>query len=719
MSNVKQTHFDPIGVTYDEDGNPKVSYRSEAGTSSHLPSFDAEEDITNIFDIAGEGYDVTLSLAQGRISWRAMNANGGKKKSKGLSSLFKSSKTSSKDTDGLDLEDAYGVKIRRRRRADQTEGEGFCLGFGLFTYEMKESANVLKDKILFFEHPSEDVCIRWVKKIGSYLSAIKGRPKTIKLFLQEHAGHKNGRSFYRHTILPMFKNADVSVDMTEVQHNEHIKQEMIHMNLEDFDCIVACGGDGTACKVADALLNRWQKDNDIDVKPGFTPARCHIPLGIIPLGLTNHIAGSVVGTVEPISAILHILYGHKQHVDVCSVYSEDKFLRWAFNSQYGFAGNVLSFRSRYSSLGAKKLDVAFIKALTKAKLRSYHCDVEYIPATGINTAVLNTPCRIGCRVCWHEDSSDQDSVTQDLVEELDPLANSGSSNSLIEIDHDSPWKTVKGSFMNVGVLTLPGRSEFAPNGLSKFTHLCDGNMDLVLVKDTDRKEFIRFLRRHGNAKNQFDFPFIEVHRVKEVRFRPRLPTSWKHRDHSFSEIDYEMSRLKSRKSSKSAEVLNDFDLDETFMTRRASRSDFRRADSVKALNGMSDSDNDDDDSGDCSDDLDGDNDERQRRGNPRRRQSEPVNPLHQKPRYVGPQYRLTFTEQERAKRQKAQRKKEEKAKKKEESRLNSYWNLDNELCQQRELDFRVHHGLLQICGEGVSPDCDNVEVTMTCLQLVK
>ena len=41
-------------------------------------------------------------------------------------------------------------------------------------------------------------------------------------------------------------------------------------------------------------------------------------------------------------------------------------------------------------------------------------------------------------------------------------------------------------------------------------------------------------------------PFVEVHRVKEVKFRPRAMTTWKHKDHDFNEIDYQMTRPQSR-----------------------------------------------------------------------------------------------------------------------------------------------------------------------------
>lgn len=48
--------------------------------------------------------------------------------------------------------------------------------------------------------------------LSLFISAFKKRPKAIKLFLQTHAGLKNGASLYKSTVLPLFQSADVNVD---------------------------------------------------------------------------------------------------------------------------------------------------------------------------------------------------------------------------------------------------------------------------------------------------------------------------------------------------------------------------------------------------------------------------------------------------------------------------------------------------------------------------
>lgn len=69
-------------------------------------------------------------------------------------------------------------------------------------------------------------------------------------------------------------------------------------------------------------------------------------------------------------------------------------------------------------------------------------------------------------------------------------------------EEQDDWETLKDDYLQVLVLTNASIWSFAPQGLSKFGHLADGFLDLVLIEPTSRKEFLRYIKRNGNSKYQ-------------------------------------------------------------------------------------------------------------------------------------------------------------------------------------------------------------------------
>ncbi|KFQ17711.1 Ceramide kinase, partial [Merops nubicus] len=57
---------------------------------------------------------------------------------------------------------------------------------------------------------------------------------------------------------------------------------------------------------------------------------------------------------------------------------------------------------------------------------------------------------------------------------------------------------------------------------SPAAHLADGSADLILVRKCSRLNFLRYLVRHTNQHDQFDFSFVDVYRVKGFQFTSKL-----------------------------------------------------------------------------------------------------------------------------------------------------------------------------------------------------
>lgn len=82
------------------------------------------------------------------------------------------------------------------------------------------------------------------------------------------------------------------------------------------------------------------------------------------------------------------------------------------------------------------------------------------------------------------------------------LINSRDFYFTLAFESDERCQTISGDFLSVSLLTMPGICIVAPCGHSPFTHIQDGCVDLVVVENVERKEFVRYIRRFSNTKNQ-------------------------------------------------------------------------------------------------------------------------------------------------------------------------------------------------------------------------
>ena len=57
------------------------------------------------------------------------------------------------------------------------------------------------------------------------------------------------------------------------------------------------------------------------------------------------------------------------------------------------------------------------------------------------------------------------------------------------------WRQVAGKFVAINSVTMSCRCKLSPLGMSPYTHLGDGCMDLILVSLCDRIDYIKHLSR--------------------------------------------------------------------------------------------------------------------------------------------------------------------------------------------------------------------------------
>ena len=65
------------------------------------------------------------------------------------------------------------------------------------------------------------------------------------------------------------------------------------------------------------------------------------------------------------------------------------------------------------------------------------------------------------------------------------------------------WVTREGSFKSIMVVIIPCRSDRSAEGLAPYSHLSDGRLQLIMVRDCSRLQYLRFLASIPASGAQF------------------------------------------------------------------------------------------------------------------------------------------------------------------------------------------------------------------------
>ncbi|XP_061548530.1 ceramide kinase-like protein [Phycodurus eques] len=378
----------------------------------------------------------------------------------------------------LMVRDILSVKVKRRRAAGQRSG-GAVLGVALFY--CKRRGRRLEEDTLHLHNASSEHTHAWYNTLREVLTGLSGRPRCVKVFINPSSHKKEAVHIYREHVAPLFKMADVRTDITWsvlTERRGHALSVMKELKLEDFDGVVCVGGDGSVAELCHALVLRAQ----LDANSPNIPVRASLPLGIIPAGSTDVVSCSVHGVRDPVTAAIHIILGHVQHVDMCSFWSLGQLLRFGFSAMFGFGGRSLARAEKKRWMpSSRRRGYALVKTL--ARLRPEDCQLSF-------------------RTSHVKD--------QDRDDEQD-----GDSEGV------ESWTTNEGLYLSISVMAIPCLSPHAPRGLAPDTKLSNGSAALIAVGHTSRSEFVKHLKRYSSSTGQLDFSFVETHAVTAVRLRPR------------------------------------------------------------------------------------------------------------------------------------------------------------------------------------------------------
>ncbi|CAF3286010.1 unnamed protein product [Rotaria socialis] len=417
-------------------------------------------------------------------------------------------------------------------------------GFQLHSFD-KMNENILQEILVIFQSNTPNQIEQWYRLLSKLISEHRP-PRNFLVICNPYAGSRQSRYVYSTKIKPMLENAHHSFTYSEID-DFYSADEALNDFQGDFDSLdglVIIGGDGSVINITNALLRYLAKQNRTRLNAEDDLPQLTFPICIVPNGTTNIVCHSIHGCTDHHTSILHLLFNKRMKIDMSAIFDINyNFVTANFSAGAGFPANALKYFTRYSLCSPNKtIRKSFAKAASNKNLRFIEMEIRYILAD--QNSITMTRCHRGCSSCTPPsievydnqvkvfDSTHIQNINKRKMPSLSN--NNHSTHSLSasrksysqENEEKKQWKTLRGNYLQVAVLTNANLWSFAPQGLSKFGHIADGLLDLVLIESTTRKEFLRYIKRNGNSKNQYELPFTRVIKVKEIEIELKFPNNY-------------------------------------------------------------------------------------------------------------------------------------------------------------------------------------------------
>ncbi|KAL9274521.1 Sphingosine kinase 1-like protein [Drosera capensis] len=388
----------------------------------------------------------------------------------------------------IDVEkEVVGVETKGSRRI--VIKRAVEIGGGLNCLGSAAAAGDLGIKEFVFEVNDEEGAGQLLgQKLKEYLNSL-GRPKRLFIFVNPFGGKKSAVKVFAKVVTPLLVHADINFSVHETQHQLHAKEVVQELDLTQYDGIVC---------VLNGLLHREDWETAIQT-----------PIGIVPAGTGNGMAKSLLDSVgQPCSAfnaVLAIIRGHKQPLDVATIsQGKTKFFS-VLMLAWGLVADIDIESEKYRWMGSARLDFYAIQRIFH--LRKYHGRIHFVPAPGFEALALPKTEK--------QDPSQQ--LKFYIRSEEEPLIEEHRYHGPTIDLENTKWLTIEGPFVSIWLHNVPWGSEgakAAPD--AKFS---DGYLDLVLIRDCPKLALLALMTDLSTG-NHVKSPHVVYLKVKSFILEP-------------------------------------------------------------------------------------------------------------------------------------------------------------------------------------------------------
>jgi sphingosine kinase len=204
---------------------------------------------------------------------------------------------------------------------------------------------------------------KWVKKLLDRSYGESQQRKRAKVLVNPHSGKGSAEKWYFRDVEPLLKAAQITIDMVKTRHKGEAVDIAEKIDIEAFDIVASCSGDGLPHEVFNGLGKR----------PDAKKALSKIAVVHIPCGSGNAMSCNLNGTDSPSLATLAIIKGIPTPLDLISITQGDTRTLSFLSQSLGIVAESDLATEHLRWMGGQRFTYGFLVRLIRKAL--YPCDI--------------------------------------------------------------------------------------------------------------------------------------------------------------------------------------------------------------------------------------------------------------------------------------------------------------------------------------------------------
>ncbi|KAL2871996.1 putative sphingosine kinase (SphK) [Aspergillus lucknowensis] len=337
----------------------------------------------------------------------------------------------------------------------------------------------------------------WSKKLLDLAYGNAQRYKRLKVLINPFGGKGTAARLYRTYAEPVFAAAHCQLDVQETTHGGHATEIAERIDIDAYDAIVCCSGDGLPYEVFNGLAK----------KPNAREALAKLAVAMLPCGSGNAMAWNLCGTGSVSVAALTIVKGLRMPMDLMSVTQGSSRTLSFLSQSFGIVAESDLGTDNLRWMGAHRFTYGFLVRLMHRAV--YPCDLA------IKVAV-NDKATIKSHYDTYANSNVPTRSIEDNAEQGLPKLEYGTI--LDELPRD--WEVIPGetigNFFAGNMAIVSKDTPFFPASVPH-----DGLMDIVTVDGTTSRAKILKMMSAVPEGAFFDMPEVVIRKALAYRLTPR------------------------------------------------------------------------------------------------------------------------------------------------------------------------------------------------------